>query len=384
MSKIKYLTTESAVDNLTKAILKAIEGAHHYIKISSFLMQDYGVVDAIRKKSEEGKAAVFVLSNKKNKESEEYVETIKTNGNNIKRGVGFNNHQKFLKDLFYSGIHVRLLDDLHAKFIICDGTTGILMSANIAPNSLHKNVETGVELDEKDTASLEKVFDVMYNHADIVKFQGSQSKDVTVRINDKLCPNVLENVGGKLRLTVGSNNNTNLSLCHINTIYNSIIKIIDNAKEYLYISTWHFKIKDETLPEFMESLKNARARNVNVFIYTNTDTPTPSVALSKTNLKQFHTWGCKCYGDGVNHSKCVLSESEGIIFTANIDCVSGMKSGFEVGCMLTESQRLSAKRHIELQIEKIRKQKSKPSNKTTRNNNQSRINYKKIQRNENR
>ena len=195
---------------------------HHFSKVVEFF----------------GSFVFFVLSNKKNKESEEYVETIKTNDNNIKREVGFNNHQKFLKDLFYSGIHVRLLDDLHAKFIICDGTTGILMSANIAPNSLHKNVETGIELDEKDTASLEKVFDVMYNHADIVKFQGSQSKDVTVRINDKLCPNVLENVRGKLKLTVGSNNNTNLSLCHINTIYNSIIKIIDNAKEYLYISTW--------------------------------------------------------------------------------------------------------------------------------------------------
>lgn len=370
----KYLTTGNAEDGLTKVILKAIEEAQHYIKLSSFLMQDYGIIDAIKKKSEEGKTAIFVLSNKKDKESEEFVETIRNGGNSKKRELGFDNHQKFLKELFYSGIHVRLLDDLHAKFIICDGTTGILMSANIAPNSLHKNVETGIELDNEDILSLEKVFDVMYNHADIVKFIGANSKDVSIPVNNKLRPDILENIGGKLRLTVGSNNNTNLSLCHICSIYDSIISIINNAHEYLYISTWHFKIKDETLPEFMDSLKKACERHVNVCIYTNTDTPTPSVVLSKANLKQFHQWGCKTYGDGLNHSKCVISESEGIIFTANIDCVSGMKSGFEVGCMLTDSQRLTAKRHIDHLIEKIRRQRLKSSNSTIVNNKKSKIN----------
>lgn len=379
MSDKKYLITGSGVNDLTMAINKAIEGAQHYIKLSSFLMQDYGIVEAIRKKSEEGEAAIFVLSNKKDNESEEYIETIKADGNNKERQVGFDNHQKFLKELFYSGIHVRLLDDLHAKFIICDGKYSILMSANIAPNSLHKNIETGIEIGDEDTASLEKVFDVMYNHADIVKFQGLLSKDVTVRINNKLRPDILESLGGNLRLTVGSNHKTNLSLCHINTIYDSIINIINNAKEYLYLVTWHFKIRDGFLPEFMEALKKARERNVEVLIYTNTDTPTPSVALSKKNLKQFHTWGCKTYGDGLNHSKCVLSESEGIIFTANIDCVSGMNSGFEVGCMLTDEQRLIAKRHIDFQIGEIRIQNFKTSNQKSRNNKTTNTNYKKKQ-----
>ena len=160
----KYLTTGNTEDGLTKVILKTIEEAQHYIKLSSFLMQDYGIIDAIKKKSEEGKTAIFVLSNKKDKESEEFVETIRNGGNGKKRELGFDNHQKFLKELFYSGIHVRLLDDLHAKFIICDGTTEILMSANIAPNSLHKNVETGIELDNEDILSLEKVFDVIHKN----------------------------------------------------------------------------------------------------------------------------------------------------------------------------------------------------------------------------
>ena len=42
----KYLTTGNTEDGLTKVILKTIEEAQHYIKLSSFLMQDYGIIEA--------------------------------------------------------------------------------------------------------------------------------------------------------------------------------------------------------------------------------------------------------------------------------------------------------------------------------------------------
>lgn len=56
--------------------------------------------------------------------------------------------------------------------------------------------------------------------------------------------------------------------------------------------------------------------------------------------------GCLSFGDDKNHSKCVLSESKGIIFTANIDAVNGMKNGFEVGCVMNQEQRINAEQHI--------------------------------------
>ena len=53
-----------------------------------------------------------------------------------------------------------------------------------------------------------------------------------------------------------------------------------------------------------------------------------------------------CYKFPANHSKCVLSEKQGIIFTANIDGKNGLLSGFEIGCILNDEQREQAKNRI--------------------------------------
>lgn len=64
---------------------------------------------------------------------------------------------------------------------------------------------------------------------------------------------------------------------------------------------------------------------------------------SREAIKILEKLGCRNFGDDNNHSKCVISESEGIIFTANIDGKHGLKSGFEVGCVL-EGEALSQMR----------------------------------------
>jgi hypothetical protein len=50
--------------------------------------------------------------------------------------------------------------------------------------------------------------------------------------------------------------------------------------------------------------------------------------------------GCKVYADVYNHSKGVINEKTGLIFTANIDGNHGLTNGFEVGYILSENQRI--------------------------------------------
>ena len=50
--------------------------------------------------------------------------------------------------------------------------------------------------------------------------------------------------------------------------------------------------------------------------------------------------GCKIFADLFNHSKGVINEKRGMIFTANIDGFHGLKNGFEVGYVLQEKQRI--------------------------------------------
>ena len=349
----RYIINQGRQHTLTTCIKELIEGTQHYIKISSFLMQDASISEMLKELASSGKAAVFLISNKKDQESEEYRESTILPKTNKEKNVGFDNHSRFLKDLFYSGIHVRLLDNLHAKFIISDGTKGLIMSANLAPNSLNRNVESGIEIDGTDVKELEYVFDTMYKHADIVKFQGANQKDITVKVDNKLSPKSIENIGGNIRLTVASSTETNLVLCKVYSIYNTIIDIIRKAQKYVYIATYHFKFKDEVLSEFMEAVRDARRRGVEVILYSNTMTNVPSLKSSKIAINELKKLGCHSFGDDKNHSKCVLSESKGILFTANIDGVDGMKNGFEVGCVMNQEQRKTAEQHINNIIKSI-------------------------------
>ena len=342
----RYLINQGRQHSLTDCIKDLIENTQKYIKISSFLMQDAAISNMLKDLASSGKAAVFLISNKKDQESEEYRESTELPKSDKDKNIGFDNHGRFLKDLFYSGIHVRLLDNLHAKFIISDGDKGLIMSANLAPNSLNKNVESGIEISGSDVKELEYVFDTMYKHADIVKFQGANRKDITVKVDNKLSPKSIANIGGNIRLTVASSFETNLDLCNVTSIYNTIIDIIGKAQKYVYIVTYHFKFKDNVLSEFLEAVRDARQRGVDVILYSNTKTNVPSLKKSLNAIRELKSFGCVSYGDDKNHSKCVLSESKGILFTANIDAISGMKNGFEVGCVMNQEQRKMAEQHI--------------------------------------
>ena len=342
----RYLINQGRQHSLTDCIKDMIEHTHRYIKISSFLMQDATISEMLKELASSGKAAVFLISNKKDQESEEYRESKELPHSDKAKNVGFDNHGRFLKDLYYSGIHVRLLDNLHAKFIISDGDKGLIMSANLAPNSLNKNVETGIEIDGVDVKELEYIFDTMYKHADIVKFQGANRKDITVKVDNKLNPKAIENINGNIRLTVASSIETNLVLCKVHSIYYTIIDIIRKAKKYVYIVTYHFRLKDDVLFELMQAIRDARQRGVDVILYSNTKSNVPSLRSSLIAIRELKSWGCISFGDDKNHSKCVLSESKGILFTANIDAVNGMKNGFEVGCVMNQEQRRTAEQHI--------------------------------------
>ena len=47
-----------------------------------------------------------------------------------------------------------------------------------------------------------------------------------------------------------------------------------------------------------------------------------------------------------NHAKCIITEREGALFTANIDGNKGLLTGFELGCLLTEEQRIQSIKRI--------------------------------------
>ena len=345
----KYLINDKNRHELTDSIIETIRGAQQYIKTGNFLFQDENIISELREALNRG-VAVFILSN-----TPELERDLAKNSDDKE----VNMHLVNLKKLHRRGAHCRSLDDLHAKFIISDGVRGLLMSANFAPTSLENNIETGLLLDAPELKELEYTFDILYINSDTY-LQESDERHQSIRAKSPVSRSAFDkdHITSRLRLTVAQNVDvdedsprvTNLRYCNVHTIYEDIVRIIDRAQDYLYIVTWHFKALKQ-LPEFVDAVKRAIDRGVWVFLYSNTGQLNFSHDESLRQIAFLESIGCKSKGDDSNHSKCVISESEGIVFTANIDGIHGMKTGFEVGCALQGEELETARKYVNHLIE---------------------------------
>ena len=341
----KYLINDKTSRELSHSIVETIRAAREYIKTGNFLFQDVSIINELKEAMKRG-VAVFILSN---------IGELERDSSQYKEGEGVNMHLSNLKRLHNYGAHCRSLDDLHAKFIIADGNTGLLMSANFAPTSLDNNIETGILLDSPELKDLEYTFDILYINSDVY-LQESENRHQSIRSKSPVRHNAFdtEHISSKLCLTVAPYNKTddsnrnvsNLRYCDVHSIYDKIIEIIDNSNEYLYIVTWHFKALHR-LPKFIDAVKRAIERGVWISIYSNTKQENFTQKESLSQIKFLESIGCKSRGDDNNHSKCVISESEGIVFTANIDGYRGLTSGFEVGCILEKESLDKAREFVE-------------------------------------
>ena len=333
-----YLINGRGNDELTQAITQVIDNAKTYIKACNFLFQDQDIISKLRLAAKRG-VAIFIISN------------IRLNDYREDNEWSSDSTLPNLNDLKEMGCHVHLLKELHAKFIIADSDTdgdaqGIIMSANFSSNSIAKNSETGIYVYEDDLKELEYVFEKLYLSSDVTDIERNEKRNTLSRTyhTPQLELNQFQDSG--MRFTIASTDDgNNLSGCNIHSIYSSILDIIKGSQQHLYLVTWHFNLLDR-LPGFMDEVRNAINRGVKVYLYSNMYGKSNSQTSSREEIQKLIDLGCHAFSDDNNHSKCVLSEKSGIIFTANIDGYRGLLNGFEVGCMLTSQQRSASYNHV--------------------------------------
>lgn len=368
-----YLINGNGKQELSFAIKQVIRHAKKYIKACNFLFQDKDIIQLLKQATQRG-VAVFIISN------------IRLN--DYREGDDENSQDSTLpnlNDLKDLGCHVHLLKELHAKFIIGDGgepdgEEGIIMSANFSSNSIGKNTETGVFVYEDDLEELEYIFEKLYLSSDVTDI--SRSGDRNTLSKSYKAPEIDLNkyASSDVRFTIASKEiDNNLKGFHIHTIYDSVLNIIKTAQQHLFLVSWHFNSLNN-LPGFLTAIKDARDRGVNVYVYSNMMGASKSLNSSKKEIRILSDMGCKVFGDNNNHSKCVLNEKEGILFTANIDGYRGMLNGFEVGCMFTKMQRSAAYSHIMSLISIAKNKMANGTNNHNKNKNKNNINHGKNRR----
>lgn len=332
---------------LTDHIINMVREAKYYIKTGNFMFREPKMKEELLDACRRG-VVVFILSNL----GEDAGRLMGVNSFGKKE---YDPHLPFLNDFAEQGAHVRCMNELHAKFLVVDGKQGMVMSSNYTKDSLWGNPECGVVLDLDNTRYLERIFDTLFEHADD-KIEGRDKDGYKFRkvyspiIQPELFDEVLI---GDVRLTLfakmheGENASvSNFSYCEISDLYNSIVDAINDSKEYLYLVTYSFRALDK-LQTILVALKNAAQRGVSINLFYNLDNKGSNVEVEKL---QKAIPSIKAQGILKNHSKFLLTENIGLMFTANIDGEAGLLSGFELGVELTETQWEEARESLNLLI----------------------------------
>ncbi len=325
-----FITQNNNV-KLKEEIIKIINKSTTVLKICSFILTDKEIFDLILEKATKTNIAIFILTqldkSKLNNLTSLSEFLTEEELNDKTSSIHLNN----IKKLYDNGVHVRASESAHAKFVIADRDLGFIMSANLTTPSLNENTESGVYLDKKSSKELDKLFDLIYlKGTNYTKFIDSTKKNKMMVVNTQVnyaFDNLPKVTDSNLRFTY---------LDITNNLLDEIINIIDNANEYLYLSTYSI-VGLQHIQKLVDALENAVIRGVKVFLFCRgmnyrNDHLSASEVLARL--------GCEIFGNFDNHSKGVISETDGLIFTANIDGNHGLINGFEVGFMLNEKQRV--------------------------------------------
>lgn len=325
-----FLTQEGNA-SLKNEILNIIKGASSVLKICSFIITDNEIFNAILNKAKESQIAIFILTQLDQDKLKNILSLLDFITEEELKEYPAQTHIKYIRQLYESGIHIRASLSAHSKFIVSDRNLGFITSANFTTPSLTINTESGVYVDVKSSKELDKLFDVMFLQSTLFKqFIGTRKKGKMLVgqsesiINKDLLPKPSQS---KLRYTCES---------YENNLLNEIIKVIDESNDFIFLSAYSI-VGLNSLPNLIQSIKDAKERNVNVSVFCR------GMNYRNDHLRgvsEIAKLGCKVYADVYNHSKGVINEKTGLIFTANIDGNHGLTNGFEVGYLLNERQRL--------------------------------------------
>ncbi len=324
---------------IKNAIISLIHKAEKSIKLCSFILSDPEIYSELNSVLSERKIAVFLITQLDNsKLSSSFLTEEEVNENFYQK------HLDYISKLYTNGAHIRAATKAHAKFLIIDDDEALVMSANITTPSLNENPESGVFVLHKESLkSLISLFDIIYQYGtEYTKFKvASKNKQFVVSRDTNLQKDWLKKIADfNLKFTWG-NECRNLYLEILNLIRNG------DVKGRIIMSTYSV-VGLDNIPEFVESIKEYIDKGGEVVLFCRGMNYRSDHIKNCTKLSQI---GVNIYGDLYNHSKGIISNKKGFIFTANIDGNHGLTNGFEIGYYLNDSQRDSLNYFINWQIE---------------------------------
>lgn len=344
--------------SLTSHIIKIIKEAKVWIKACNLFFDDAQVKKALEEACSRG-VALFILTNLQGTSHEKNKNKKKGKANVESQSSQNFAHADSLSDLYNSGAHISGLDGLHAKFLLVDGVTGVLTSANFTHNSTSKISEIGVCVSGDDFDDLEEIFDLLFVRPDKFHFANNETHFTYERPVEPIDPEALR-PSERIRMTLASTDRGSgraLEKCDVHSLKDEIIDIINSAQpeEDLCLVTYSFVRETDNGKNgamLKKALSEAKDRGVNIRIVMRAEKPD-----NKGNAKtgRPHTmWGIPVTAHPDNHAKVVMTGNRGILFTGNLTEES-FQSGFDLGILLDADQMKDTANFIGLLIQDTQK-----------------------------
>ncbi|MBO4830246.1 MAG: phosphatidylserine/phosphatidylglycerophosphate/cardiolipin synthase family protein [Fibrobacter sp.] len=302
--------------NTEHFVCDCIDEAEEMVCITTFLLADRKVVDAVKSAANRG-ARIYLLIASEN--------TLEKN---------YESEDDFSKKCIVS--HIMLLDELsgkifirsapsnHAKFVFIDPYTnnakGYITTGNFTDEGIGgRNEEMHYALEKKEVDVLANYFKhAFWNCAKHEmrsrQFVPAEKMMIPVDLPTKTTQSIVTSLDGN------------------KSLHDACLSMVKKASKSLVVSAFGFDNRNDIVQEIAKKAKEG----VKVIVL--------SRIRPKNNeaVEVLHKAGATVYGFRYLHAKCIIADdSKAIMMTANFEDVSFYKS-FEVGALITEKKIISA------------------------------------------
>ena len=295
---------------LKKRLIELIHSAKSSILLSSFLINDMDVAQALRAKASREEIEVFVITAGTRIRSDQFEQEDVKSQNMI-------DELKKLLSAIGRDCLIRTASDFHLKGIVVDhlldGRKGLLLTCNINKEPLVGSAELAVVLNKNQSKALGRIFSYLFWERSEKEYR--RGAEFPIKSEGRFT--FPENLSGLLSpLSSGEEN-----------LESNILDLVGKAHKSISICSFnwgHSKLEEILLKKLDSGCK------VKLFGRSNRD----KQILSLQNLLDS---GAELYEIPKLHAKVVLADKDGIITTANLD-KSSLKDSVEIGVTLNYEQ----------------------------------------------
>jgi phosphatidylserine/phosphatidylglycerophosphate/cardiolipin synthase-like enzyme len=308
---------------LVKILIDRIKHAQKMVCISSYMIQQGDLTDALLEVSQRG-VHVFLLTAKADDLTHANFEIFNEDNINKTQKDERIKDLKNLFDQFAGNVLIRTFNGFHAKYCLIDpifpNSFGIMMTcnANVDPMMGNGNIDIAMTLTDEEIASFFSHFlHGFWQMADAEKLTKGNELDPLDPIKN---PPTFDISYGEITLPVTTQN--------LFTLRDKIIQLIQKSQKSITISAWSFD-KDYIIEK---ALLDSLSRDVDIKIFCRTN------KLNTQSLRELLHRGAQVFGHDRFHAKCLIVDNrEGIITTSNYTSL-GLDKGFETSVLFNENE----------------------------------------------